>query len=123
MNPRAIGAHIASNDDQLKIARGYDQNWVFDKPNGQLALVARVSDQTSGRILEILTTEPGIQFYTANFLNGAVGKYGQALSRHRGFCMEPQHFPDSPNHPHFPSVELKPGEVYKNTIVYRFSAG
>jgi aldose 1-epimerase len=121
--PTAIGAHIGSDHEQLKIARGYDQNWVFDKPNGQLALVARVSDQTSGRILEILTTEPGIQFYTANFLNGAVGKYGQPLSRHHGFCMEPQHFPDSPNQPNFPSVELKPGEVYKNTIVYKFSAG
>ncbi len=121
--PTTIGARIDNDDEQLKIARGYDQNWVFDKPPGQLALVARVSDQTSGRVMEVLTTEPGMQFYTANFLNGDFGKNGQALHRHHGFCMEPQHFPDSPNHPHFPSVELKPGEVYQNTIVYKFSAG
>jgi aldose 1-epimerase len=121
--PTAIGARIGIDNEQLKIASGYDQNWVFDKPPGQLALVARVSDKISGRTLELFTTEPGMQFYTANFLNGAVGKNGQALRRHHAFCMEPQHFPDSPNHPHFPSVELKPGEVYKNTIVYKFSAG
>jgi aldose 1-epimerase len=122
-NPTAIGARIGTDHEQLKIAQGYDQNWVFDKPPGQLALVARVSDQTSGRTLEVFTTEPGLQFYTANFLNGAVGKYGRPLRKHSAFCMEPQHFPDSPNHRNFPSVELKPGQVYQNTIIYKFSAG
>jgi aldose 1-epimerase len=121
--PTAIGERIGSDHEQLKIASGYDQNWVLNKLNGELALAARVSDQTSGRTLELFTTQPGMQFYTANFLNGAIGKNGQALRKRHAFCMEPQHFPDSPNHPHFPSVELKPGEVYRNTIVYKFSAG
>jgi len=119
--PTAIGARIGNDDEQLKIANGYDQNWVFDKPPGKLALVARVSDQASGRTLEVFTTEPGMQFYTANFLDGAAGKNGRPLHKRHGFCMEPQHFPDSPNHRHFPSVELQPGEVYKNTIIYKFS--
>ncbi len=120
--PTSIGARVNSQDEQLRFARGYDHNWVFDKPSGALGLAASVLDKVSGRRMEVLTTEPGMQFYTGNFLDGSItGKRGQAYHKHHAFCMEPQHFPDSPNHPHFPSVELKPGEVYKNTIVYKFS--
>lgn len=120
--PTAIGARIDSDDEQLEFAKGYDHNWVFDKPLGQLGVVARVVDKASGRSMEVLTTEPGMQFYTGNHLDGTIiGKGGQAYERRHAFCMEPQHFPDSPNQPHFPSVELKPGQVYKNTIIYKFS--
>jgi aldose 1-epimerase len=120
--PTAIGARIDSDDTQIRATKGYDQNWVFDKSDGHLALVARVWDKTSGRYMEVWTTEPGMQFYTANCLdNGTVGKGGQKYQPRHGFCMEPQHFPDSPNQPHFPSVELKPGQQYQNTIIYKFS--
>lgn len=120
--PMAIGARIHSDDEQLKAAQGYDQNWILDKPPGRLELAARVVDPTSGRSLEVLTTEPGLQFYTGNFLNGGtIGKGGKKNQWRHGLCLEPQHFPDSPNHPHFPSVELKPGQVYKSTMVYKFS--
>jgi aldose 1-epimerase len=120
--PTAIGARIDSDDQQIRIGNGYDKNYVFDKLPGQLGLVARVSEKTSGRVMEVWTTEPGMQFYTANFLgNGMVGKGGQKYQPRHAFCMEPQHFPDSPNHSHFPSVTLKPGETYRNTIIYKFS--
>ena len=121
--PSSIGARINSDDEQIQFAGGYDHNLVFKKPAGHLASVARVTDKMSGRCMEVLTTEPGMQFYSGNFLDGTiVGKGGQQYDRRHAFCMEPQHFPDSPNHPQFPSVELKPGQVYKNTIVYKFSA-
>jgi aldose 1-epimerase len=120
--PTAIGARIDSPDEQIQIAKGYDHTWVFDKPASQLGLGARVVDKVSGRCLEVLTTEPGTQFYTGNFLDGTImGKDGEVYPRRHGFCFEPQHFPDSPNHPNFPSVVLKPGQVYKNTIIYKFS--
>jgi aldose 1-epimerase len=119
--PAPIGAHIRSHDEQIQFARGYDQNWVLDKPVGQLGLAARVMDKTSGRRFEIFTTAPGMQFYTGNFLQGALGKGGRAHNQQDAFCMEPQHFPDSPNHPNFPSVVLKPGQEYKNIIIYKFS--
>jgi aldose 1-epimerase len=120
--PTPIGARINSQDEQIQFAKGYDHNWVFDKPPGQLAHVAGVWDKASGRRMEVFTTEPGMQFYAGNFLDGTIIGKGQRAYHHRhAFCMEPQHFPDSPNHPHFPSVELKPGQVYKNTIIYKFS--
>lgn len=120
--PTPIGARINHDDEQLRFARGYDHTWVFDKPAGQLGLAATVVDKKSGRRLEVLTTEPGMQFYTGNFLDGTIhGKGGQVYQKRHAFCMEPQHFPDSPNQPNFPSVVLKPGQVYKNTIIYRFS--
>lgn len=123
LKPAAIGDRINSDDAQIRFARGYDHNWVFDKPPGRLGVAARVVDKVSGRSMEVSTTEPGMQFYTGNFLDGTIiGKNGQAYQRRHAFCMEPQHFPDSPNHPNFPSVELKPGQVYKNTIIYKFSA-
>ncbi len=120
--PTAIGARINQVDEQLKFANGYDHNWVINKPTGELGLVARVVEPTSGRVLEVLSTEPGLQFYTGNFLDGSItGKAGWVYQFRSAFCLEPQHYPDSPNHPNFPSVVLKPGQVYRNTIVYRFS--
>ena len=121
--PTRIGARIEVEDEQLKLGRGYDHNYVFDKPAGQLALAARVYEPGSGRGLEVLTTEPGMQLYSGNFLDGTItGKGGWVYQRRSAFCMEPQHFPDSPNQPKFPSTVLRPGQVYQNTIIHRFSA-
>ena len=122
--PTPIGARIDRRDEQLKFGNGYDHNFVINKGPGELALAAQVYEPTTGRLLEVLTTEPGLQFYSGNFLDGtAKGKGGWVYQRRNGFCMEAQHFPDSPNHPNFPSVVLKPGEVYRNTIIYRLSVG
>ena len=117
----AIGARINDNDEQLAFGHGYDHNWVINKPAGKYGLVARVTEPTTGRAMEVWSTEPGVQFYTANFLSGITGKYGWAYQPRNGFCFEPQHYPDSPNHPQFPSAELKPGQTYQNTIIYKFS--
>jgi aldose 1-epimerase len=120
--PTAIGARINQDDEQLKFGKGYDHNWVFNKAVGQLTLMARVTESTSGRALEVYSTEPGLQFYSGNFLDGTLkGKGGWVYQFRDGFCMEPQHFPDSPNKPQFPSVVLKPGQTYRNTIIYKFS--
>lgn len=120
--PTPIGARIDDSDEQLKFGGGYDHNWVINKPSGELGLMARVHEPSTGRVLEVLSTEPGLQFYTGNFLDGTLtGKYGWVYKHRSAFCMEPQHFPDSPNQPNFPSVVLKPGETYRNTIIYRFS--
>jgi len=118
----AVGARINADDEQIKFGSGYDHNWVINKPLGKLGLAARVTDPTTGRVMEVLSTEPGVQFYTGNFLDGSItGKGGQVYQRRSGLCFEPQHYPDSPNHPQFPSAELKPGQTYQNTIIYRFS--
>jgi len=118
----AIGERINSSDEQIKLANGYDDNWVLNKPAGQLGLAARVTEPTSGRVMEVFTTEPGMQFYTGNFLDGSMtGKGGWVYQLRNGFCMEPQGFPDSPNHPDFPATTLRPGETYRNTIIYKFS--
>jgi aldose 1-epimerase len=120
--PTAIGARINQDNEQLKFGGGYDHNWVINKEMGQLTVMARVYEPATGRVLEVLSTEPGLQFYTGNFLDGKItGKGGWVYQFRNGFCMEPQHYPDSPNQPNFPSVVLKPGQVYKNTIIYRFS--
>lgn len=120
--PTTIGARINQNEEQLRFGNGYDHNWVINKAPGQLALQARVYEPNTGRVLEVFSTEPGLQFYTGNFLDGTItGKGGWVYQFRHGFCMEPQHFPDSPNKPKFPSVVLRPSEVYRNTIVYRFS--
>ncbi|MGK9167271.1 galactose mutarotase [Inquilinus limosus] len=121
--PAAIGARIRDNDQQLVFGRGYDHNWVLDKPSaGALSLAARVREPMTGRVMEVLTTEPGIQFYAGNFLDASlVGTSGRMYRQADGFCLETQHFPDSPNHPEFPSTVLKPGDVYKTTTVYRFA--
>lgn len=118
----AIGARINQADEQLKFGGGYDHNWVADKLPGHLGMVAKVEEPKSGRVMEVLSTEPAVQFYAGNFLDGTlIGKGGKVYDFRTGFCLEPQHFPDSPNHANFPSTELKPGQVYKNTIIYRFS--
>jgi aldose 1-epimerase len=118
--PTAIGARINAADEQIKFGNGYDHNWVINKPPGKLGLVARVTDPATGRVMEVLSTEPGVQFYTGNFLDGYTGKGGWVYKNRSGLCFEPQHYPDSPNHPQFPSTALKPGETYQNTILYRF---
>jgi aldose 1-epimerase len=121
-SPTAIGARIGDNDEQLKFGNGYDHNWVFSKRIGDLTLLARVTEPSSGRVLEVLSTEPGLQFYSGNFLDGTItGKGGRVYQFRDGFCMEPQHYPDSPNHPNFPPVVLEPGQLYRNTIIYRFA--
>jgi aldose 1-epimerase len=118
----AIGERIGQEDEQLKFGGGYDHNWVINKKFGDLTLMARVTSPETGRVLEVFSTEPGLQFYTGNFLDGTIKGKGKRVYAHRGaFCMEPQHYPDSPNKPEFPTVELKPGQVYHNTIIYRFS--
>jgi aldose 1-epimerase len=117
-----IGARINDDDSQLKLGPGYDHNFVLDKRPGQLTLAARASEPTSGRTLEVWSTEPSVQFYSGNFLNGIKGKNGQTYNIHDAFCLEPQHDPDAPNKPNFPSTELKPGQTYHTSIVYKFSA-
>jgi aldose 1-epimerase len=118
----AIGARINDNDEQLTFGHGYDHNWVVNKPLGKYGLIARVTEPTTGRAMEVWSTEPGVQFYTGNFLDSSItGKGGQVYQLRNGFCFEPQHYPDSPNHSQFPSAELKPGQTYQNTIIYKFS--
>jgi aldose 1-epimerase len=120
--PTAIGARIEQNDEQLKLGKGYDHNWVLNSGGGKLALAAKVEEPTTGRVVEVLTTEPGLQFYTGNFLDGTIkGKGGKVYAMRNGFCMETQHFPDSPNKPSFPTTTLKPGQKFSSETVYRFS--
>ena len=120
--PVAIGARIEEADQQLQYARGYDHNWVLNNSDGSLALAATVYDPTTGRLLEVYTTQPGVQFYTGNFLDGNLtGKGGRPYPQRAGFCLETQHFPDSPNQPNFPSTVLRPGEQYNQTTVFKFS--
>jgi len=118
----AIGARIEADHEQLKLGGGYDHNWVLDSQDGKLTRAAAVYEPTSGRQLEVLTTEPGIQFYCGNFLDGSLrGKAGAAYQKRNGFCLETQHYPDSPNHPEFPSCILLPGKTLRSTTVFRFS--
>jgi aldose 1-epimerase len=121
--PTPIGARIGAADEQLKFGRGYDHNWVLDRtPGAGPQLAARVFEAKSGRVLEVLTTEPGVQFYSGNFLDGtAQGKGGQAYTHRTGLCLETQHFPDSPNHTNFPTTVLKPGQAYHSETIFRFS--
>jgi aldose 1-epimerase len=119
----AIGARINAADEQLKLGRGYDHNFVLDSTGGKLALAAEVYEPKTGRVMEVWTTEPGIQFYTGNFLDGTIhGKAGKVYQQRYAFCLETQHFPDSPNQPKFPSTVLKPGSRYQTTTVYKFAA-
>jgi aldose 1-epimerase len=119
----AIGARIGADDEQLRLARGYDHNFVIDGvKQDSLLHAARVRDPKSGRVMDVFTTEPGIQLYTGNFLDAsAVGKGGKPYTFRSAFCLETQHFPDSPNHASFPTTELKPGEQFSSTTVYKFS--
>lgn len=124
--PHRIGGRIDSVHEQLRFAGGYDHNYAIDRTAADaagLALTATVHEPQSGRILDVLTTEPGVQFYSGNFLTGGfIGKNGHRYPRRSGLCLETQHFPDSPNQPSFPSVILKPGQILKSTTLYRFSA-
>jgi aldose 1-epimerase len=121
--PHKIGERINADDEQLRNGKGYDHNFVLNKQGNEMSLCARVYEATSGRVMEVLTTEPGVQFYSGNFLDGHnIGKEGKAYKHRYGFCLETQHFPDSPNHPQFPSTILKPGEKYATQTVYKFTA-
>jgi aldose 1-epimerase len=122
--PAPIGARINEEEEQLLLGKGYDHNWVLNKPSSgeTLVLAATALDPKSGRYLEVLTAEPGMQMYTGNVLDATLqGKSGKKYIRRSGFCFETQHFPDSPNKPSFPTTELRPGSVYKTKTVYRFS--
>lgn len=111
--PHTIGSRIAADDTQLRLAHGYDHNWVLDKSRpGAMTLAADLWDPASGRVLEIRTTQPGLQFYSGNFLDGKPAGSGTVFAYRTGLCLETQHFPDSPNHPAFPSTILQPGQVY-----------
>jgi len=122
-NPTAVGTRIDAADEQLRRARGYDHCWVLDGGGAAPALAAEVTGPASGRRLEVFTTEPGVQFYSGNFLDGSVtGKGGRRYGRRAGLCLETQHFPDSPNHPSFPGTLLVPGQAWWSTTVFRFSA-
>ena len=120
--PTAIGARIQSEHPQIQFGRGYDHNWVLARSGAGLSLAADVYEPTSGRTLQVRTTEPGVQFYAGNFLDGTItGKGGRVYQQRSGFCLETQHFPDSPNQPTFPSTTLRPGETYRSRTV--FTAG
>jgi aldose 1-epimerase len=121
--PTAVGDRINANDEQLHLGHGYDHNWVLDGKGGRLSEAAEVYDPASGRVLKVLTDQPGIQFYSGNFLDGSLkGKAGKPYQQHAALCLETQHYPDSPNHPDFPTTELKPGERYHTVTVYSLSA-
>jgi aldose 1-epimerase len=123
-SPARIGARIGDRDEQLRFGRGYDHNWVLDRPRAAhagLVHAAALVDSTSGRTLDISTTEPGIQFYSGNFLDGTItGKGGVVYGHRAALCLETQHFPDSPNHPNFPTTILRPGEMYRSRTVFAF---
>jgi aldose 1-epimerase len=121
--PTAIGARIASEHPQMQFGRGYDHNWVLARSGVDLSLAAEVYEPKSGRTLAVTTTEPGLQFYTGNFLDGTItGKEGRVYRQRYGFCLETQHFPDSPNKPNFPATTLRPGETYRSRTVFTTGA-
>ncbi len=120
--PTAIGARINDPNPILQYGPGYDHNWVINKPLGQFGLQSRVIAPNSGRVMEVWSDQPGLQFYSGNFLDGSLhGKDGKVYTKRSAFAMEPQHYPDSPNQPQFPSTELKPGQTYRCVIEYKFS--
>ena len=129
-SPHTLGERIGANDEQLRLGNGYDHNWVLDSQNGTLALAARVHEPISGRVMEVLTSEPGIQCYVSNFLPKAdgpdaktqIGKSGKPYYFRNASCLETQHYPDSPNHPEFPTTILTPGKTLNSVTAYRFSA-
>ncbi|MDF9832295.1 aldose 1-epimerase [Ereboglobus sp. PH5-5] len=121
--PTVIGARVDADFEQLKNGAGYDHNWVLNKPGGGLQFAAKIIEPKSGRVLEVRTTEPGMQFYGGNFLNASLkGKGGKTYDARTAFCFETQHFPDSPNQKNFPSTVLRPGETYTQECVYKFYA-
>jgi len=121
LGPTAISARIDQQDEQLALAGGYDHNFVLNKGDSELSFAAKVNESGTGRVMEVYSTEPGMQFYSGNFLDGSIkGKGGQACDRRSAFCLETQHFPDSPNKPDFPSTTLRPGDQYNSTTIYKF---
>jgi len=121
--PEAIGARIGQSDEQLQFGKGYDHNWVLNAAASGMTTAAEVYEPKSGRVMTVTTSEPGLQFYTGNFLDGTLkGKGGKVYPLRGAFCMETQHYPDSPNKPAFPTTALKPGQTYHTTTVYKFSA-
>ena len=126
--PTVIGSRIEQDDEQLKIGGGYDHNWVLNQPqsvedfkNRKMECAASLYEPTTGRVMEVYTSEPGVQFYCGNFLDGTIkGKDGKNYARRSGMCLETQHFPDSPNQPNFPSTILRPGKEYQTVTVFRF---
>jgi len=119
---KKIGKDINNDHPQIKHGGGYDHNWVLKNTNGETYPAAIVTEPISGRKLEVFTTEPGVQFYTGNFLDGTItGKRGEAYINRSAFCLETQHFPDSPNQSNFPSTVLMPGETYNTKTTYKFS--
>ena len=119
--PTRIGEHINNSNEQLKLGKGYDHNFVLNTGGDLTKVAARVEEPTTGRVLEVFTDQPGIQFYTGNFLNGQTKGIGGAYQFRSALCLETQHFPDSPNHPNFPSTVLKSGQQFHSTTIYRFS--
>ena len=120
--PHTIGERLEGSDEQLKLGHGYDHNFVLDHAAEKLSEAAEAYEPTSGRVLRVFTTEPGIQLYTGNFLDGSItGKEGKVYKARYAFCLETQHYPDSPNHPKFPTTELKPGRQFHSVTVYEFS--
>ena len=121
MLPTPIGARIGADNAQLKNGGGYDHNWVLDRKGAAVQPAARLVDPKSGRTLDVATTEPGLQFYSGNFLDGSItGKGGRVYKQRTGLCLETQHYPDSPNHPSFPSTILQPGQTYSSKTVFTF---
>lgn len=120
--PHRIGERIEDPHPQLRLGRGYDHNYVLRKSGDGVELFSTVYEPTSGRVMEAYTDQPGVQLYTANGMNGLVGKGGVTYQPFSGFCLETQHYPDSPNHPHFPSTVLRPGETYRTTTIFKFAA-
>lgn len=119
--PAQIGARMDEPDEQLRVAGGYDHNWVLDREPAGLALAARLEHEPSGRVMEVLTTEPAVQFYSGNFLDGSLrGRSGESFRQGAGLCLETQHYPDSPNQPGFPSTVLRPGETFSSSTLHRF---
>ena len=119
--PKPVGRDIDADDEQINHGTGYDHCYVLNKKEvGELTFAARVLDPTSGRTMEVYTTEPGVQFYSDNWADGYKGQHGATFGKHSGLCFEAQHFPDSPNKAHFPRVVLRPGEVYTQKTVYKF---
>ena len=120
--PHTIGERIGEDNQQLKFGLGYDHNWVLDNQSGDMALAATLYEPESGRLMKVFTTEPGLQFYSGNFLDGSlIGKSGKNYVYRGGLCLETQHYPDSPNQPQFPNTILRPGEVYQTRTVYQFT--
>jgi aldose 1-epimerase len=120
LHTRKVGTFLEADDQQIRSRRGYDHNFAIDQWRGHLVYVARVYEPSSGRIMEVHTTQPGLQLYTSNFLTGITGKGGQAYQPYQALCLEAQHYPDAPNQPHFPSTVLRPGEIYQHSVLYQF---